>query len=394
MQEPPVDPALDAPVASSASSASSAPVASASSAMPGAGASSAGPSAGRARPPRRPATIDEVAALAGCSIATVSRVFTNRKPVRDDTRRRVLDAAAALEYRPSGPAQALAGSPTGMLGLLMTDLTQSFYTELAHAVEAEAAARGYTLILANGGGDEAREAAYLDLLAQRRVDGILVASRGVTNRHMDWLVDAPVEVVLLTCEAPGVPLPATVADSRGGAALAAAHLLGLGHRRLGEILGPASNASTLERHAGVLDALAAVSMPASALAVVTGTGDVTGGFAAASALLAGPTPPTAILCYNDLTAVGALRAAEAAGLRVPADLSIVGFDDVPIASLVSPALTTVAQAIPEMAHWAVERIASQIAARRSSSSDAPAVAPVVRTACRLVVRGSTGPAPR
>jgi len=344
---------------------------------------------GRSRP--RPATIDQVAALAGVSIATVSRVFTNRKPVRPETRRRVLDAAGRLDYVPSGPARALAGSPTGMLGLLMTDLTQPFYTELAHAIESEAQARGYTLILANGAGDDAREAAYLDLLAQRRVDGILVASRGITTRHIDWLRRAPVEVVLVTCEAPGIPLPAIIAGSEDGAAQAVRHLLGLGHRVFAEIAGPAGSTSGVERHAGIVGALALAGIRERDLAVAGSGGDVAGGRAAGARLLLRTPRPTAILCYNDLVAVGALHAIAAAGLAVPRDLSVVGFDDVPVASMVSPALTTVAQDVAEMARWAVDRIVVQIEASRGQGQAEPPA--VVRRPCRLVVRDSTGPAP-
>ena len=273
----------------------------------------------------------------------------------------------------------------------MTDLTQPFYTELANAIESEAQARGFTLILANGAGDSGREAAYLDLLAQRRVDGILVASRGVTDRHIDWLRRAPVEVVLVTCEAPGVPLPAIIADSRAGAALAAAHVLGLGHRRIAVIVGPPESASSAERQEGVLDALAQAGIPERDVPAVACSGDVASGRSAAAALLALDPRPTAVLCYNDLAAVGALHAIADAGLSAPGDVSVVGFDDIPVAAMVSPALTTVAQAVGAMAHWSVERITAQIAARwEGGTPEAPGV---VREACRLVVRASTG-APR
>lgn len=339
------------------------------------------------------ATIQEVASLAGVSTATVSRVLTNRATVRPETRRRVLEAVAGLGYVPSGPARALAGGPTGMLGLLMTDLTQPFYTELAHAIESEAQARGLTLILANGAGDSGREAAYLDLLSQRRVDGILVASRGITDRHIDWLRRAPVEVALVTCEAPGVALSAIVADSREGAASAADHVMQLGHRRIAVIVGPPDSASSTERLAGVKDALARAGLPMGVVPVAACAGDVASGRAAAASLLALVPRPTAILCYNDLAAVGALHAIADAGLACPADVSVVGFDDVPVASMVSPSLTTVAQAVDEMARWSVERIAAQIAARWGHVAGEAAPSPlIIREPCRLVVRASTGPA--
>ena len=348
----------------------------------------------RSRPTRtgEPApTIIDVADRAGVSTATVSRVLSGSKAVRPETERRVLAAVDALGYRPSGPARALAGSRTRTLGLIMTDLSQAFYPELSRAVESAAQARGYTMILANGAGDSLREAGYLDLLAERRVDGILVASWGITARHIDWLVRAPVEVVLLTCRAPGVPLPAILAASRQGARLAVEHLVALGHRRLGEIAGPAESAATSERRAGVLDAIAATGLPAGSVAVAHSRGDFASGETAAAALLAATPRPTGLICYNDLVAAGALKAARAAGLSVPGDLSVVGFDDVPLAAMLEPPLTTVAQPVAEMATWAVERISERIEA--FDRGEPPPGPEVVEMGCRLVVRSSTTEAP-
>lgn len=297
----------------------------------------------------------------------------------------------ALHYSPSGPARALAGSRTQTLGLIMTDLSQAFYAELSRAVESAAQGRGYTMILANGAGDTQREANYLDLLAERRVDGLLVASWGITARHIDWLLRAPVEVVLLSCKASGVPLPAILAASREGARLAAEHLIGLGHRRLGEVTGPPYSAAAVDRELGVRDALAAAGIPVEEFAVAHSMGDFASGEQAAAELLACDPRPTALICYNDLVAAGALKAARAAGLRIPDDVSIVGFDDVPLASMLEPALTTVAQPIGDMASWAVERIHAQIC-----SLDEGVLLPVpdvTYAPCRLILRGSTGPIP-
>jgi LacI family transcriptional regulator len=339
---------------------------------------------------RRSATIEDVAARAGVSIATVSRVLTKAKVVRPETRQRVLVAVDALGYRPSGPARALARSRTHTLGLIMTDLAQPFYAELTRTVEAAARARGYTVVLANGAGDIQREASYLDLLAERRVDGILVASWGITARHVDWLIDAPVEVVLVSCRAPGVDLPAILSGSRDGARVATEHLIALGHRRLAEVTGPRNSAAAVDRHLGVMDALRAAGILRRDLSVVHCDGDFESGERMGARLLAGRSRPTGVVCYNDLVAAGVLRAAHAAGLEVPRDLSVVGFDDVPLARMVEPALTTVAQPIAEMGAWAVERVVTAIETPDGSSAGPPSA--VVEMPCRLVVRSSTAPA--
>ena len=219
----------------------------------------------------------------------------------------------------------------------MTDLAQPFYAELTRAVEAAAqGAWGFTVVLANGAGDTQREAGYLDLLAERRVDGILVASWGITERHVDWLSRAPVEVVLVSCRAPGVLLPAILSASRDGARLAAEHLLSLGHRRLAEVTGPPHSAAAPDRHLGVLDALAAAGIAERDLAIAHCDGDFESGELATAELLARTPRPTAVICYNDLVAAGALKAARAAGLQVPRDLSVIGFDDVPLTAWSNP----------------------------------------------------------
>ena len=345
----------------------------------------------RSQPGRPSVTIEDVAARADVSIATVSRALTNAKVVRPETRRRVLQAVEELGYRPSGPARALARSRTHTLGLIMTDLAQPFYAELTRAVETASRANGYTVVLANGAGDTRREADYLDLLAERRVDGILVASWGITRRHLDWLASAPVEVVLVSCMSSELPLPAILSASREGARMAAEHLLALGHRQLAEVTGPPDSAAAPDRHRGVLDALTHAGLDERQLAVAHCDGDFESGRRATGELLRGAPGPTAVICYNDLVAAGALKAARDAGLRVPGDLSVIGFDDVPLARMVEPALTTVAQPVAEMGRWAVERIIAGLAARGGPAPDTqPAI---VRMPCRLVVRDSTAPPP-
>ncbi|MFL5778378.1 MAG: LacI family DNA-binding transcriptional regulator [Chloroflexota bacterium] len=335
-------------------------------------------------------TIADVAARAGVSTATVSRVLAGLGGATPATRQRVMTAARDLGYRPSGVARSLKLRTTKTLGLIVTDIANPYFPQLVRAVEDAALARQYVVLLCNAADDPEREVAYLELLAERRVDGLVVASSGVGERHASWLATAPVPVVLINTTAPlaGSALPAVLSDNRAGGRLAAEHVIGLGHRRIGHVTAPDWNTAAPERLAGIEDALTAAGLdPALTLAIAEGDGHVAGAESATVSLLDRPVPPTALLAYNDLSAIGAIRAVRARGLRVPEDVSVVGFDDVELAAYSGPPLTTVAQATAEMGHWAVERLVDG----RRRPKDEPLV---VRLPVRIVVRASTGPAPR
>jgi LacI family transcriptional regulator len=351
----------------------------------------------------RHATIRDVADLAGVSTATVSRVLSGTPEARPATRQRVLDAARELDYRPSGIARSLKLRTTGTFGLIVTDILNPFFPELVRAIEDAAREHGYAVLLGNGDEDPDREAAYLELLARRRVDGLLVASGGLSERHGRWLRNAPIPVVLVNCELADGSRPAVLTDNRAAARLAAEHVLGLGHRHVGHITGRPTNAATAERIAGIRDAFAAAGAAPDALAVAEGDDHVAGGERAMSLLLGSPTPPTAVLCYNDLTAIGAIRAVRGRGLGVPADVSVVGFDDIDLAAYVDPPLTTVSQAIVDMGRASVLALLEALGAEGADTedeagpawpdNDAATPSPVVRLRAKLRVRSSTGPPP-
>jgi DNA-binding LacI/PurR family transcriptional regulator len=314
----------------------------------------------------RPPTIRDVARRAGVSTATVSRVLSGVGEARPATRSRVHAAAQALEYRPSGIARSLNLGSTGTLGLIVTDILNPFFPELVRSIEDAARARSLAVLLCNGQEDADREASYLDLLSQRRVDGIVVASGSLSERHAQWLRSAPVPVVLVNCRLADGSQPATLTDNRAAARLATEHLLGLGHRRLGHITGRPTDAATDDRLAGVRAAITAAGLPEDSLAVAVGDGHTTGGERAMRELL-DRSRVSGIVCYNDLTAVGAIRAIRGRGLTVPADVSVVGFDDIDLAQLLDPPLTTVAQDTAAMGRWAVEHLAATIDARRTDA---------------------------
>ena len=233
------------------------------------------------------ATLRDVAGAAGVSIATVSRVLTGVRSSAPATRDRVLSAAAQLDYRPSGPARALKLRHSRTIGLLVTDIENPYFPEIVRAVEDAAHERGIAVLLCNATDDPQRELAYINLLLERRVDGIIVAASRVGARHAALLERAPVPVVLVNSEAPRSGLPAITSDNRGGARHAAEHLINLGHRRIGHITAPRTNAAAAARLLGVRDALRRARLDPDQLAVAEGDGHVAGGERAMSELLEG-----------------------------------------------------------------------------------------------------------
>jgi DNA-binding LacI/PurR family transcriptional regulator len=346
------------------------------------------------------ATIGDVARRAGVSTATVSRVLAGLGGARPATRERVLDAARELGYRPSGVARSLKLRTTQTLGLIITDIENPFFPQLVRAVEDVAREHGFALLLCNAAEDPDRESAYLDLLVDRRVDGVVIAVSGLGARHREWLAEPPLPVVLVNTVAPGLPHPSITSDNVDGGRQAAAHLLDLGHRRLGVLTAGARNAAAPDRVAGVRRAVEAHGLDPASIAVVVGEPDVGGGEAALCRLLDVAPETTGVLAYNDLMAIGAMRAIRASGRTVPGDISVVGFDDVAIAAYTDPPLTTIAQGIAELGRLAVERLVERLEDAATASGDGASgdgafghrlrgsatVLPV-----RLVPRGSSGP---
>jgi DNA-binding LacI/PurR family transcriptional regulator len=219
------------------------------------------------------------------------------------------------------------------------------------------------------------------------------------SRHRDWLLAARLPIILVNSVDRQIDLPTIASDSVMGGRLATEHLLALGHRRFGIITAGPRNLDAPDRIAGARTALRAADVPASAEHVAIEEATVAGGQRAAAAILAADPAVTALVAYNDLTAIGAMRAVRAGGRRVPDDVSVVGFDDVHLAAFVDPPLTTIAQSTAEMVRWAVEQLARRLgrpaAGAERGGADGrlgPEPAPHVILPVRLEIRGSTGPA--
>jgi DNA-binding LacI/PurR family transcriptional regulator len=327
----------------------------------------------------------------------VSRVLSGGGAARVETRERVLLAARELGYRPSGVARSLRQRATRTLGLIVTDIENPFFPELVRTVEDAAREQGYAILLCNASDDPEREAGYLELLVDRWVDGVVIAASNLGVRHREWLLAAPLPIVLVNSVDQAIELPTIASDSVLGGRLATEHLVGLGHRLFGIVTAGERNLDAPDRLAGTRAALGAAGVLDADAHVVIDDPTVAGGQRAAAAILESHPDVTAIVAYNDLMAIGAMRAVRASDRRVPDDVSVVGFDDVDLAAFVDPPLTTIAQSTAEMGRWAVDQLTQRLGRPAALHPETEPVVEAEPTAhvvlpVRLVVRGSTGPA--
>lgn len=334
--------------------------------------------------------------MAGVSVATVSRVLTGSAPARDGTRARILEAAATLRYTPNEVARALITRRTGALGVVLPDLHGEFFSELLRGADRAAQAEGHHLLVSNSHHEQHGIGAALRAMSGR-VDALLVMSPDLDPATLATL-HASVPVVLLNCDLPSGERAAGVhradrlaVDNLGGARAVVRHLLALGHTRIAHVRGAARNLDARERLRGYRVTLREAGVARWPAYVVPGDFSEAGGYGAAQQLLALAKPPTAIFCANDASAVGALAALAELGLRVPEEVAVAGFDDVPMAHYVRPPLTTVRVAIDELGARAV-RLALE--AIRRMAAGLPRAASVHELApATLVVRGSCGGSP-
>jgi LacI family transcriptional regulator len=335
-----------------------------------------------------PATIRDVALRAGVSTATVSRVLAGIGNPKPDTATAVMTAVADLGYRPSGVARSLRMKRTRTLGLIVTDIQNPFFPELVQAADMAARSLGYSILLGSAAYDEHRAMHYLDLMVDRRVDGMIVASSQLSEESWQWLLSSPVPVVVVNAEPTGLAVTVITSDNMGGARLAVEHLLGLGHRRIAYVRGSESFTADAPRLAGFRQACRDAGLREADCLELRGDAQLEGGEHAAVEILERGLDVTAIACYNDMTAIGVLRALRAARRRVPEELSVVGCDDIAAASWVAPSLTTVAQQKSEMGRLAVEHLAAALDGIEDAGTPRTILLPMV-----LRVRESTGPAP-
>ena len=285
-------------------------------------------------------TISDVAREAGVSMMTVSRVINGKGEISDATRQHVLAVIERLGYRPSSIARGLATKRTGTLGLVVPDIANPFFSDLALGAEDKAYAEGYNIFLCNTKENPQREVATLESLAEKRVDGLIVCSSRLTDGTLSAALGHHPVVVLFNRRLPDCDAGLVCVDDLTGGRLATEHLLQSGHRCVGFLAGPPTSYSGRQRAAGYRSALHEAGLPHNVSWLRHCSSDVESGRDIGQALLKDHPEVTALFCYNDLVAVGMLQACAELGRRVPDDFAIVGFDDIFLAALVTPPLTT------------------------------------------------------
>ncbi|MCR2807693.1 LacI family DNA-binding transcriptional regulator [Paenibacillus soyae] len=302
------------------------------------------------------ATIYDIAKEAGVSIATVSHVINGKGKISKERREEIRGIMARMGYKPSMIASALTSKKTYALGLLVPDISNPFFAEIARAVEDEGQRHGYSVFICSTDNQDEKVERYAALLQQKKVDGVIIGTGMKDPSALEPLLHDNVPIALLARELPSVNVPTVIVDDYAGGAAAAEHLIALGHRRLAVLAEQESISSSRERVRGFRQAAEAAGVTLDpALVRSSGMKDSKD---RALELLQGENRPTAVFCCNDMLAIGALRAAKQAGLCIPQDCSIVGFDDTVLASVTD--LTTIAQPIERLGQTAVQLLLRHI----------------------------------
>jgi DNA-binding LacI/PurR family transcriptional regulator len=335
-------------------------------------------------PPLRQPSIKDIARLARVSHPTVSRALQNSPLVSPKTAEKIRRIARESGYKPSAVARGLVTRRTRTIGLVVTTVSDPFTSEVATGIEQTANDHGYCVFLADSNADPEREKKVVQSFAEQRVDGIIVTSSRVGALHMPLLAEMRVPIVLVNDQhedQPGVAVHSVMIMNEEGTFALTNHLLNLGHRRIAYIGDQYGYQSDVERHAGYAKALDEAKITLREDFSVRGDGKAEAAVRATNGLLSLSQPPTAIVCYNDMTALGAMRAIRMHGFSIPEDISVVGFDDLFVSAYTEPPLTTVRQPMRQMGQQAMESLLHLM-------NGEPSV-PQIRIKAEVIVRNST-----
>jgi len=327
-------------------------------------------------------TIKDVARAAGVSVASVSRALNGHESVTESTRKRIVEIAGELRYVPHAGARSLITRRTQTIGVLLPDLYGEFFSELIRGMDSAARARGLHLLVSSSHGSPSEAAEALRTL-QGRVDGLLVMAPHSDNGVLATNIPAGLPTVLMNTRLADTDFPTLSIDNQGGAIAMMNHLVGVGHESIAFIAGLSGNFDAEERLAGYRETLARL-LPKADETILPGDFNEESGYEAGLAICALGRRPDAIFAANDMMALGCLFALTEKGLRVPDDIALAGFDDIPIARFVSPQLTTVRVRIADLGRDALERLVMQIEA---PDVERPASVPL---SCEIVIRMSCG----
>ncbi|MBB5323509.1 LacI family repressor for deo operon, udp, cdd, tsx, nupC, and nupG [Anoxybacillus tepidamans] len=298
-------------------------------------------------------TISDVAKLANVSTATVSRVLSNSGNVKKETTEKVLEAIQKLNYQPNILARQLRKLETKTILVVVPDITNTFFSKILRGIEHVAIENDYEVLLGDTGNNVERERVYLDILRQKKADGMILLTARLESHLLEEI--ASEFPVVLACEyLEGSTIPTVSIDNVSSARKATEYLINLGHRRIGFISGPLNVILSRDRLKGFRQAMAQHNIPIESFLVQEGDFSFESGYNMMMKFLALDQPPTAVFAANDEMAIGAIKAIKSKGLRVPDDISVVGFDDIQFASIYEPALTTISQPMFEIGKKAME----------------------------------------
>jgi DNA-binding LacI/PurR family transcriptional regulator len=326
-------------------------------------------------------SIKDIAKLARVSHPTVSRALQYSPLVNAKTAEKIRKIAEESGYRASAVARGLVTRQTRTIGLVVTTVADPFTSEVVSGIEQTANDHGYSVFLADSNADPEREKRVVQSFAERRVDGIIVTSSRVGALYLPMLSQMRVPIILVNDQHPGAFVHSVMICNLEGAQAVATHLAGLGHRRIAYLGDEFGYQSDAERFAGYRAALDAARIRFAPELVVHGDGKPEAAMRAMDTLLALRNPPTAVCCYNDMSALGAMRSIRLHGLRVPEDISVAGFDDLFIAAYTQPPLTTVRQPMRRMGQLAMEHLLMLISGEESAVK--------IKVQSELIVREST-----
>jgi LacI family transcriptional regulator len=326
----------------------------------------------------------QVAERAGVSTSTVSHVINNTRVVSADVRERVLAIIAEMRYIPSAVARSLKNDKTHSIGMMVPNNSNPYFAELIQGIEDTAFKVGYNIILCNAYDDPKKQAAYLRVLIEKRIDGLILVASGADDELALLLREQPVPIVLVDREVAGVEADFIEADHEKGGYLATKYLLELGHREIACVSGPIELPPSRDRVVGYLRALKEAGQKFRLDYLVRSDFTSEGGFLAFQQLLALKKRPTAIFASNDLMAIGGICAASEAHIRIPDELSVIGYDDIALASYSTPRLTTMAQ--PK---YAMGQLITNVLIDRIMGGHLPLRRELLQTS--LMVRQSTAP---